>query len=230
MRAKKGARREKTEPSKNMRRKTMKNAKKLLLLLLSLVLLVGVFAVAVLAEEETPTATVTYPDGTVDTYTAAGAIKTTIEDGLYYGKGNTLYKDNSGNGWIYTNENGEAVFVVKEKALQKMTIMGLPVGCKYTVTEQASDHVASYALSSTASNPSFARQSASNTINRTELSTATETLDKKDETVTITFTNTRNAAPVTGHRERWDWLVSAVLGLLLLTFCLFRKEANRHDK
>ena len=45
----------------------MKNAKKLLLLLLSLVLLVGVFAVAALADDNAAdAATVVYPDGSMD--------------------------------------------------------------------------------------------------------------------------------------------------------------------
>ena len=88
----------------------MKSAKKILLLVLSLVLLVGVFAVAAFADDST-TATVVYPDGTVDTYTEAGAITPSIdvtEDGLFYGKGNTLYKD-AGQGWIYTDEAGQPV-------------------------------------------------------------------------------------------------------------------------
>ena len=96
----------------------MKNAKKLLLLLLSLVLLVGIFAVAAFAEDATAAATVVYPDGTVDTYTAAGAITPSIaaENGLYKGKGNTLYQD-AGAGWIYTDANGNTVTEITEEMI-----------------------------------------------------------------------------------------------------------------
>ena len=108
----------------------MKSAKKLLLLLLSLVVLTGVFAVAALAEDASEVATVVYPDGTVDTYTAAGAITPSIavENGLYYGKGNTLYKDNAGNGWTYTDADGNAVTEITADMIAegaKITASGL---------------------------------------------------------------------------------------------------------
>jgi len=105
----------------------MKSAKKILLLVLSLVLLVGVFAVAAFADDSA-TATVVYPDGTVDTYTEAGAITPSIaaQDGLYYGKGNTLYKD-AGQGWIYTDEAGQPVTEITEDLINagaKITASG----------------------------------------------------------------------------------------------------------
>ncbi|MBP3591486.1 MAG: hypothetical protein J6K14_03305 [Clostridia bacterium] len=105
----------------------MKSAKKILLLVLSLVLLVGVFAVAAFADDST-TATVVYPDGTVDTYTEAGAITPSIaaQDGLYYGKGNTLYKD-AGQGWIYTDEAGQPVTEITQDLINagaKITASG----------------------------------------------------------------------------------------------------------
>ena len=86
----------------------MKNAKKLLLLLLSLVLLIGVFTIAVLAEEttEAQTATVVYPDGTTDEVAVDAEILTekfvTTDDGvkLYYGENNTLFKATEN--WIFT--------------------------------------------------------------------------------------------------------------------------------
>ncbi|MBP3591165.1 MAG: hypothetical protein J6K14_01650 [Clostridia bacterium] len=98
----------------------MKSAKKILLLVLSLMLLVGIFAVAALAEENAGAATVVYPDGTVDTYTAAGAITPSIatQDGLYYGKGYTLYKD-AGAGWTYTDADGNAVTEITDALIAK---------------------------------------------------------------------------------------------------------------
>ena len=53
----------------------MKNAKKLLLLLLSLALLIGVFTVAALADDNAAdAATVVYPDGSVETYAVGETI------------------------------------------------------------------------------------------------------------------------------------------------------------
>ena len=87
----------------------MKNAKKLLLLALSLVLLVGVFALATLAEavaEPTATATVVYPDGSTDVVAVGAAITPREftaegEAKLYFGAGNTLYKDDATEGWSF---------------------------------------------------------------------------------------------------------------------------------
>ena len=92
----------------------MKNAKKLLLLVLSLVLLVGVFAVAAFADDgAAEVATVVYPDGATQTFAENETIigksfendRTTKEDAkLYYGNGNTLFKDDSVEGWTFTIE------------------------------------------------------------------------------------------------------------------------------
>ena len=92
----------------------MRNAKKLLLLLLSLVLLIGVFTVAALAEEttEATTATVVYPDGSTESLNVGDTIvgkgfATEGDAKLYYGDGNTLFKDDATAGWTFTVE-GEA--------------------------------------------------------------------------------------------------------------------------
>ena len=87
----------------------MKSAKKILLLVLSLMLLIGIFAIAAFADDST-TATVVYPDGSTDTVAVDGTIVpkefTTAEDGarLYYGAGNTLFKDDATEGWTFTVE------------------------------------------------------------------------------------------------------------------------------
>ena len=82
----------------------MKSAKKLLLLLLSFVLLIGVFTVAALADDNAAdAATVVYPDGSVETYAVGDTIvPKEMTDGLYYGQGNTLFKDDATVGWIFT--------------------------------------------------------------------------------------------------------------------------------
>ena len=89
----------------------MKNAKKLLLLLLSFVLLIGVFTVAALADDNAAdAATVVYPDGSVETYAVGDTIvPKEMTDGLYYGKNNTLFKDDATAGWIFTVKDGAAL-------------------------------------------------------------------------------------------------------------------------
>ena len=86
----------------------MKSTKKLLILLLSLVLLIGAFAVMASAEEA-QVATVVYPDGSA----VAVAVGSQIDpkpftDGLYNGEGNTLFKDDATEGWLFTVEGEES--------------------------------------------------------------------------------------------------------------------------
>ena len=106
----------------------MKSAKKILLLVLSLMLLVGIFAIATFADDST-TATVVYPDGSTDTVAVDGTIVpkefTTAEDGakLYYGAGNTLFKDDATEGWTFTVE-GES------EALADLTVTADMAGKK----------------------------------------------------------------------------------------------------
>ena len=115
----------------------MKNAKKILLLALSLVMLVGIFAVAALAEGTAEGVTVVYPDGATETFAVGEAIvpkafvndKTTGEDAkLYYGLGNTLYKDDATEGWLFTVEGADAALadltVTAEMAGKKVIASG----------------------------------------------------------------------------------------------------------
>ena len=97
----------------------MKSAKKLMLLLLSLVLLIGAFAVVALAGDSADVATVVYPDGTAETYAVGEAIvPKAFTDGLYEGKGNTLWQ---GDAWTFT-VSGEAT------ALADLTVTDAMVG------------------------------------------------------------------------------------------------------
>ena len=80
----------------------MKRTNKILILLLSLVLMIGAFAVMASAEEA-QVATVVYPDGSKETV----AVGTQIDpkpftNGLYNGEGNTLFKDDATEGWLFT--------------------------------------------------------------------------------------------------------------------------------
>ena len=102
----------------------MKNAKKIVLLLLSLVLLCGVFAVAALAEEPASTATVVYPDGSVDAVAVGDTIvPKAFTDGLYYGAGNTLYKDDATEGWSFTLDGAALTDLTVTEAMVGKTIV-----------------------------------------------------------------------------------------------------------
>ena len=86
----------------------MKKSLKIWFLILAVALLAAIFAVTALAAEE-KTATVVYPDGT-EVICAVGEtiVPPASEGGLYYGKGNTLYKDDATAGWLYTLEGESA--------------------------------------------------------------------------------------------------------------------------
>ncbi len=119
----------------------MKNAKKLLLLLLSLAMLCGVFAVAALAEASESAATVVYPDGSVDTVNVGDAIvPKEFTDGLYYGKDNTLFKDDATEGWSFTLD-GAALsdLTVTDAMAGKKIIAGGADKVYYTSEEIATD-------------------------------------------------------------------------------------------
>ena len=107
----------------------MRNAKKILVLVLSLVLLVGIFAVAALAETPTQQATVVYPDGTKETFEVGSEIvPKAFENGLYYGEGNTLFKDDATEGWIFTVDGADAALaaltVTEDMAGKKIIASG----------------------------------------------------------------------------------------------------------
>ena len=115
----------------------MKSAKKILLLVLSLVLLVGVFAFATLAEEETKVATVVYPDGSTETV-AVGAtiVPKEFTDGLYYGAGNTLYKDDATAGWAFTVDGAAVADLKVTAAMAGKQILASGADKVYYVTEE----------------------------------------------------------------------------------------------
>ncbi len=115
----------------------MKNAKKIVLLLLSLALLCGIFAVAALAEEPASTATVVYPDGSVATVAVGDAIvPKTFTDGLYYGEGNTLYKDDATEGWIFTVDGAALADLTVTEAMAGKKIIASGADKVYYVSEE----------------------------------------------------------------------------------------------
>jgi hypothetical protein len=132
------------------------------------------------------------------------------------------------NGFKATRE-GEAIILFTAKGNQGFKILNLPIGCTYQIREAASDHIASYKISSTRSDAVIAKAEDANNYNRKELATEVETLDKVDEIVTIAYTNTRNAATVTGVLVRYGWMIAAVILVLLLTALFFvKKKGGSH--
>ena len=148
-----------------------------------------------------------------------------LAPGAYYAtasRGGELYLvtdgTRQGDGFVAT-DTGTASVVFKLKGGQSATVCELPVGCRYTVTEAESDHVASYELTSDAENPSFVAVAGANAKNWESLSTAEETLDAADGVVTVTFTNTRNGATRSGVPGHTDW-IAGLLGVLAVTCCV----------
>lgn len=119
----------------------------------------------------------------------------------------------TGNGFRATRE-GEAVLMFSAMDKQGFTVRGLPIGANYMIREAASDHVASYELRSDAPDPTYVKASDANAVNKTELATATETIDKNDGQVTVEFTNNRDPAPVTGVILRFAWIAAAIAILI----------------
>ncbi len=115
----------------------MRNAKKLMLLLLSLALLCGIFAVAALAEEPAKEVTVVYPDGATDTFAVGETITPkTFTDGLYYGKGNTLFKDDATEGWSFTLDGAALADLTVTDAMAGKKIIASGANKVYYVTEE----------------------------------------------------------------------------------------------
>jgi hypothetical protein len=92
----------------------------------------------------------------------------------------------------------DKTFTVKLKAGQKISVVGLPVGATYKVTEAASDHVPSFAISG--GQDATIAQATGNTNNQsgTACATAVETVDASDSGITITYTNHRDFETETG--------------------------------
>lgn len=130
-----------------------------------------------------------------------------------------------------SSENGKAQFTVKIMGGEEVTFRNLPIGAKYRVVEASSDHRASYKLVSEADSPVFVTAEDANTVNKKELSTAEETLDKQDGIVTIAYTNTKNPKVVTGIIDNSGWVIPAVLIVLAAGgIIIARRRRQAHDE
>lgn len=106
---------------------------------------------------------------------------------------NTSYKYSDG-----TNENsftsdsaGLADVTANVTGNQEFTFSGLPVGCKYQISEEASEYIASYEVSGAAK---ITQQRGENLDANQSLTTAKETISKDDNAV-VTFKNTGKEMP-----------------------------------
>lgn len=102
---------------------------------------------------------------------------------------------------LVSDDSGKAEFTVRLKDDEKFVLNGLPVSAAYQVTEQASDHIASYRISGSGKTPEIQNKMKDNDIKDKALSTETERVDEADGTVTVAFINERNLATVTGVAE-----------------------------
>ena len=101
------------------------------------------------------------------------------------------------NGETYdADDNGLANVTVYLQDDDQISLLDIPVGAKYIVTESAGDYISSYAITDANSLNSIRTASAENTAKYKPLSTSLESVDKvevsgveKIEDVTITFTN-----------------------------------------
>ena len=144
-----------------------------------------------------------------------------------------------------TDSTGAVSFKVKLKDDDVLVMNSLPRSASYQVKEQASDHVAQYNIVSSNSNsgllllkagrsagaPVFSEMmhtpggddathlGKANTDANTELSTDVEFVDRYDDTVTITFSNNRDLATLTGIAGL-DYMVYAASLVILCAAAL----------
>lgn len=147
---------------------------------------------------------------------------------------------------------GAATVEVKLSDDQVLVINALPVTAKYTITEAASDHVASYVLSSAGpsdttdpihtdysagtddsgqSTSRFVSTSAANSASDTALTTGNETVEKKDGTVTVLYKNNRDIATITGI-PGLDYIIYAAAAaiVVLIAYLIIRRRREYDDE
>lgn len=118
----------------------------------------------------------------------------------------------SGKSFVSDNQ-GCAELVVRLQDDEKLVMNGIPVSVKYQITEQSNDHIAAFQLKGSEETSVIQKASGKNEDPNKTLSTAEEQVDLEDGTVTVTFTNHRNLAAVTGTPE-----IMGPAALLLIAF------------
>lgn len=154
--------------------------------------------------------------------------------------------DNSGNATILVKLTDEEVFVIN----------ALPVSSKYTITEAASDHVATYSASTVGptaeTDPLYkdyvykngvsgdtntdtdrlaATSGTNNNTSNLQLATSEETIEKKDGTAVFVFNNNRDIATITGI-PGLDYIIyaSAAAIVVLIAYLIIRRRREYDDE
>lgn len=132
-------------------------------------------------------------------------------------------------GEIIANSSGNATLTFKLRDDESIIIPSLPEGARYTITESASDHVASFNIRATGDNATITNRSGGNILKEQSLSTANERIDADDGNVTVMFTNTRNIATTTGVIGNIVWwqILLAIITLFggVFVYMKYRRRA-----
>lgn len=112
-----------------------------------------------------------------------------------------------------SDDQGCVELLVRLQDDEKLVLNGIPVSAKYQITEEANDHIAAFQVKGSGGTPEIQTTSGKNEDPNQALSTAEERVDLEDGTVTVTFTNHRNLAAVTGTPE-----MMGPAALLLIAF------------
>ena len=119
-------------------------------------------------------------------------------------------------GTVTTNASGQAVFKVKLRDDEQITIEALNATSQYIVSEAASDHKPSYTITADGGNDAvIATASDSRSADQQVLSTSQETVDAGDSDQTVAFQNVRDLAALTGTRTSMLALMAMLAALLL---------------
>ena len=102
---------------------------------------------------------------------------------------NTTYATSDPNISFTTDGSGAATFSVLLTAETSIEFIGLPIGTKYSVTEEAGEYISSYRVVDANGGSKIVSSARENSSDNLLLSTAVETANE-NEAVTITFLNT----------------------------------------
>ncbi len=87
-----------------------------------------------------------------------------------------------------TKDDGSADVTVTLKGGESVSLMRLPIGATYKITEEASEYIAKYTITDAQKTGKISQSSNSNDEANTSLATMDEQVDEKEE-ITVTFTN-----------------------------------------
>ena len=121
---------------------------------------------------------------------------------------------------VTTNASGQAVFKVKLRDDEEITVEALNATSQYIVSEAASDHKPSYTITADGNDAVIATASDSKSTDQQALATSLETVDAGDSDQTVAFQNVRDLAALTGTRTSMLAL-TVMLAVLLLAAAVY---------